>query len=73
MNTLELKYLNAGKLQHIAFRDPRNPDLPIWFPGCELITLNVFGSVVTGIITDASDEPTKALCRSCELSIEEAG
>ena len=70
MNTLELKFLNVGKSQHIAYRDPRNPHLPIWFPGCHRIPLNIFGSVITGIITDATDEATKALCRSCELSIE---
>ena len=70
MNSLELKFTTDG---HIAFKDPRNPQLQIWYPGCHRIPLNVFRSVVTGIITDASDQPTKPLCRSCELSIEEAG
>ena len=70
MNILELKFTADG---HIAYRDPRNPHLQIWYPGCHLIPTNVFDSVVTGIITDASDQPTKPLCRSCELSIEEAG
>ncbi len=70
MTTLELKFTADG---HIAYRDPRNPHLQIWYPGCHRIPLNAFDSVVTGIITDASDQPTKPLCRSCELSIEEAG
>ena len=70
MNILELKYTADG---HIAYRDPRNPHLPIWFPGCHRIPLTIFGSVITQHITDATDQPTKALCRSCELSIEEAG
>ena len=69
MNSLELKFTADG---HIAYRDPRNPHLPIWYPGCELFTLNIFGSVITEIITDASDEPTRPLCRSCEHHIGDA-
>ena len=72
MNTLELKYLNAGKLQHIAYKDPRNPHLRIWYPGCFRISTNVFGSVLSDIIDNAADQPTKPLCRTCELSIEAA-
>ena len=70
MNSLELKFTTDG---HIAFKDPRNPQLQIWYPGCHRIPHYTFGSVITEIITNATDQPTKALCRSCELSIEEAG
>ena len=70
MNSLELKFTADG---HIAYRDPRNPHLPIWFPGCDLIPVNIFGSVITENISDATDEATKPLCRKCESSIGEAG
>ena len=73
MTTLELKYLNIGDSQHIAFKDPRNPQLRIWYPGCFRISTNVFGSVLSDIIDNGADEATKPLCRSCELSIEDVG
>ena len=73
MSTLELKFLDVGKSQHVAYRDPRNPRLPIWYPGCDRIPLNVFGSGLTEIIDNGADEATSPLCQTCELSIEEAG
>ena len=65
MNALELKFTADG---HIAYKDPRNPHLRIWYPGCFRISTNVFGSVVTGIITDATDQPTRPLCRFVRAS-----
>ena len=75
MSALELKFINVGKWQHIAFKDPRNPHLRIWYPGCHRIPLNVFGSVLTDIIDNAADQPTKSLCQSCthRISVSEAG
>ena len=70
MTTLELKFTADG---HIVYHDPRNPQLPIWFPGCDRIPVNIFGSVTTEHINNATDEPTKPLCRTCESSIQEAG
>ena len=70
MSALEIKFTADG---HIAYRDPRNPHLQIWYPGCDRIPLNAFDSVLTGIITDATDEATEALCHSCQRHIEEAG
>lgn len=73
MSALELKFIDVGNSQHIAYKDPRNPHLQIWYPGCYRIPVNIFGSVITEHVTDATDQPTRPLCRSCERHIGEAG
>ena len=65
MSDLGFKFVNIGK-SHIHIAYPFNPRLRIWYPGCHRIPVNIFGSVITEYITDAVDEPTKPLCRSCE-------
>ena len=70
MSALEIKFTADG---HIAYRDPRNPHLQIWYPGCHRIPLNIFGSVITEHITIGDDQATSPLCRTCEHHIEKAG